>query len=138
MSKPAKTASLVGLFTPKGEGAPTTPVVAAPAPVKEDAAPEAVTVELAEAVPQALPPAPPPVAPKAAPKPPKAAAPKPEPAAAKPTPKELGGALISTTVKLDQGRYREVKMAGVLSGKTFQDIAVEAIDLWLAANANQG
>jgi hypothetical protein len=134
MSK-SKPASLTGLFTPKGEGAPTTPV-AVVMPEKEEGRAPGVTVELAEEV---AAPAPAVVAPKPASRAPKAAPPRPEPpAAAKPTPKELGGALISTTVKLDQARYKEVKMAGVLSGKTFQDIAVEAIDLWLAANADQG
>lgn len=131
-----KPASLTGLFQAKGNAAPTTPVVAPAAPAVEEGGAPTVTAALAEPVIES---APAPTAPKLAAKTSKAPAPaRPEPPATKPTPKELGGALISTTVKLDQGRYKEVKMAGVLSGKTFQDIAVEAIDLWLAANADQG
>lgn len=138
MSK-SKTTSLTSLFQQKGNAVPTTPVVQS---VVEEGAPS-VTVERQlpeeEATLAAAPepsPAPTPVnaakTPKAAPVPPAA------PAVARPMPKETGGALISTTVKLDQARYKEVKMAGVMTGKTFQDIAVEAIDLWLAANGNQG
>jgi hypothetical protein len=141
-NKPASLTQMPGFFPAKGNAAPTTPVVAQAAPAAEEGgAPTAVTVASAEPAVEAPAPAvePAPVEPKPAAKTSRGPAPaKPKSPATRPTPKELGGALISTTVKLDQARYKEVKMAGVLSGKTFQDIAVEAIDLWLAANADQG
>lgn len=36
------------------------------------------------------------------------------------------------TLKLDQGRYESLKMAGIRTGKSSQQILVEALDGWLA------
>lgn len=133
--KPASLTAMFPGFMAKGSAQPS-PVVKpeSPEPAVASSAtePPAVTVESA-----------PGPAPAAAPKPAvpgrsKQGRAAPSPTPSRPMPKELGGALISTTVKLDHGRYKDIKLAGVMSGKTFQDIAVEAIDLWLAKNGNQG
>lgn len=40
------------------------------------------------------------------------------------------------TLKLDEHRYKALKMAGLMRGATSQDILVEALDLWLEKTGN--
>lgn len=125
------------LFQNKGEAAPTTPAVGAALiqerggaqasevavanAVPEPAAEPAVTVEKAASVVKSIP------RPKAE-----------KPKKAETAPEiEVTGPLISTTVKLDPKRHMEIKLQTVLTKKSFQDIAVEALDLWLERCRNQ-
>lgn len=145
------------MFQTKGDAAPTTPVVtpalasvaeqggapeqvATPVPVVAVSAPPAeaatVTVDSVPAPPAVATPSPAPVpAPEVATsvgEPAKAKAEKPKKAEARPQLPEPTGPLISTTVKLDPKRHMEIKLRTVLTKKSFQEIAVEALDLWLA------
>lgn len=40
------------------------------------------------------------------------------------------------TLKLDQERYQSLKMAGIRTGKSSQQILTEALDAWLTRAAN--
>ena len=60
------------------------------------------------------------------------------PATAPPTPapEPVRGAVVATTVKLDEGRYLQLTQAGAprpgrLRRRTIQDMVVEALDEWL-------
>lgn len=86
-------------------------------------------------------PPPPPELPPPLPPPPPVAAPPPAPARPlrpppRPAPEPVRGAVVATTVKLDEARYLRLMEAGAprpgrMRRRTIQDMFIEALDEWL-------
>lgn len=89
-----------------------------------------------EPPPPPAPPAPPPAAPPPPPPPQAVAPPRPVRPAPRPAPEPVRGAVIATTVKLDESRYLRLMEAGAprpgrMRRRTIQDMFIEALDEWL-------
>ncbi len=95
----------------------------------------------AETEPAPLPPSPPPQAAAPPPDPPAVVLPPPAPSrpprpVLRPAPEPVRGAVIATTVKLDEARYLRLMEAGAprpgrMRRRTIQDMFIEALDEWL-------